>query len=160
MHVKSCEISGPYNFRTLVKSNTSSVWNWNCGPCLVGKLKYGGLCPLWLPQWLRLWKKTKTTLSWLLSILRGVFRTQSNIYNGAFLREPLTIFEKNSIINVWLGSKYVSNNFVDSIFIYGLLHYFGLLRNPKITYDLPNVLIRCHYSFIHYSLGDIIYWNC
>ena len=45
---------------------------------------------------------------------RGVFRTHSNIYHGAFLRKHLTAFIrwlfswKSSIVNVELGSKYAS----------------------------------------------------
>ena len=45
--------------------------------------------------------------------LTGVFRTQSSIYNGAFLQKYLTASskkssQKTSIEDVLLGSKYVS----------------------------------------------------
>ena len=52
---------------------------------------------------------------------RGVFRTHSNIYHGAFFRKHLAAFRrwlfswKSSIVNVELGSKYASE--YDSKFI-------------------------------------------
>ena len=40
-----------------------------------------------------------------LNVCRGVFRTQTNIYGGASLRKS----QKSVIVDVWLGSKYVSS---------------------------------------------------
>ena len=46
--------------------------------------------------------------------IEGLFRTQSNIYNGAFLRKWSTVFsrwlfsQKSFIIDVWLNPKYAS----------------------------------------------------
>ena len=46
--------------------------------------------------------------------IRGLVRTQSNIYDGAFLAEKLMaysqklVLQKGSIINVGLGLKYAS----------------------------------------------------
>ena len=41
---------------------------------------------------------------------RGVFKTQSNIYDGAFCNkngfQPFAVFAKSSILDVWLGSEY------------------------------------------------------
>ena len=39
-----------------------------------------------------------------LNVCRGVFRTQSNIYDGAFLRKS----QKSFIVDARLGSKYIS----------------------------------------------------
>ena len=39
-----------------------------------------------------------------LNVWRGVFRTQSNIYDGAFLRKS----QKSFIVDARLGSKYIS----------------------------------------------------
>ena len=38
---------------------------------------------------------------------RGIIRTQSNIYNGAFLRTELFLV-KNSVVDVRLGSTHAS----------------------------------------------------
>ena len=48
------------------------------------------------------------------SCIRGITRTQSNIYDGTILRKYLaakkpTIFTKSSIVDVWLVSKYTSD---------------------------------------------------
>ena len=51
-------------------------------------------------------------LIWKSFDFRAVFRTESNIYDGAFLQLYL---QKRSIINLWLGCKYVSG-LVCSIF--------------------------------------------
>ena len=46
--------------------------------------------------------------------MRGVFRTQSYIYDGVFLQKQSTVFgrqlfpQKSSIVDVWLGSKCAS----------------------------------------------------
>ena len=50
----------------------------------------------------------------LLTTVRGVFRTLSNMYDGVFLQnsssfQPLTISEKSAISYVWQGSKYASD---------------------------------------------------
>ena len=50
---------------------------------------------------------------------RGVFRNQSNFYDGALLRKEITVFSRQlfsqkSSINVRLGSKYSSE--YDNIF--------------------------------------------
>ena len=47
--------------------------------------------------------------------IRGVFRTHSNICDGAFFTkingfEPLIVFAKSSIVDVRLGSKYDFEN--------------------------------------------------
>ena len=39
--------------------------------------------------------------------ISGVFRTQSNIYDGAFFAK--IVLQKNSIVDDCLGSKYVSD---------------------------------------------------
>ena len=49
-------------------------------------------------------------------MIRGVIRTQSNIYDGSFLRKQLAAFsrqlflETRSIVDVRLGSKYAFDN--------------------------------------------------
>ena len=46
--------------------------------------------------------------------IRGIFRTQSYIYDGVFLQKQSIVFsrklfsQKSSIVDVWLGSKYAS----------------------------------------------------
>ena len=46
--------------------------------------------------------------------IRSVFKTQSSIYDGAFLQKQSTVFSRSlfsrkiSIVDVWLGSKYAS----------------------------------------------------
>ena len=53
---------------------------------------------------------------------KGVFRTQLNIYDGAFLRKELTAFR--SIVDVLLSSKHASASFIiDS--------NFGAMNNNK-----------------------------
>ena len=42
------------------------------------------------------------------TIFLGVFRTQSNIYDGTILRKAVTIFAKGSIADVPLDFKYTS----------------------------------------------------
>ena len=38
------------------------------------------------------------------NVCRGVFRTQSNIFGGAYLQKS----QESFIVDVWLGSKYAS----------------------------------------------------
>ena len=51
-----------------------------------------------------------------ITLIRGIFRTHSNIYDGVakIVNDfyPLTIFKKSSIVDVRLGSKYASVNSV------------------------------------------------
>ena len=66
IHSKNLDIFGPYKFWTPVKRNISDVWNWNCWPCSVWKLKLvvgggggrrggGGMTPS-LPVAMPLWQ--------------------------------------------------------------------------------------------------------
>ena len=45
IHGKNCEISGPYNFWTSIKSCIPDVWNWNCWTLFGLEIKVGGPCP-------------------------------------------------------------------------------------------------------------------
>ena len=66
---------------------------------------------LWRTYWFcwRLFKKRQTQISgwWVEKERHGlVFRIQSNIYDGAFLRK---LAAKSFIVDIWSGSKYPSD---------------------------------------------------
>ena len=61
--------------------------------------------------------------------------------------QPLTILAKSSIIDAWLGFKYVSDTFVKSIVIQVVLHIFL----SSTLFDSTYVLIFYPLSFILYS---------
>ena len=63
-----------------------------------------------------------------LNLRRGIFRTQSNIYDGAFMRKWLKakscqlFSRKSSIVNVRLGFKYASVT-QHSLCLFGFLYF-------------------------------------
>ena len=62
--------------------------------------KYGRVMFLKVPSWSSNQWGFSLKFSVLLKNIRSVLRSQSNIW------KPLTIFAKNSLVDVWLGSKY------------------------------------------------------
>ena len=52
---------------------------------------------------------TGTQVDFKILINRGIFRTKSNVFDGAFCKSTRQLsWLKNSIADVWLGSKYTS----------------------------------------------------
>ena len=72
----------------------------------------------WLPGYMNLlnWNKLDDTDY---NVIRGILKTQPNIYDGAFLRKQLTakVFsQKSSIADIRMGSKYTFGNVFESLF--------------------------------------------
>ena len=72
-----------------------------------------------------------------LNVCRGVFRTQSNIYDGAFLQNS----QKTFIVDTRLGSKYISGISFTVQKIYGSQYLSDIVK-----VDFKNLSLRSCFS--------------
>ena len=72
-----------------------------------------------------------------LNVCRDVFRTQSNIYSGAFLWKP----QKSFNVDAWLGSKYVSGRGFTVEKVYKSLYLSNIVK-----VDFKNLSLRSCFS--------------
>ena len=72
IHGENCEISGPYNFWTSVKSNIPDSWNWNFWSWFGLILKWECHAPPWIPQWLRPWISESTFFKRITNLLEYI----------------------------------------------------------------------------------------
>ena len=77
---------------------------------------------------------------------RGVFETQSNIYNGAFLQKQLTAkshqqWQKSSIVDLRLDFKCVSEVHHQIFMVFQLVHSFFYLRSQCIDLKKQSCIV-------------------
>ena len=81
IHVKNCEIFGPYNLWTSIKNNTPDVWNWICWTYFGSEVEVGEPWSFWPPQWLRPWS-FENSLFFNISSLPNVSLSLQDISTG------------------------------------------------------------------------------
>ena len=112
--------------------------------------------------------------------LRGTFRTQSNIWDGAFYKtvhssKLLSISAKISILNIWLGFQYASeSDWIKKIYLF---HFGGLYHTEtglcmmgtsavkekefvKSVKALSTHSAQCSISIPPWNISKYLVWWC
>ena len=122
-HGENCEISGPHNFWTSVKTNIPNVWNWIFWSLFGSEIEVAKVWPLWPPQRLRpclCFKIIKLRTEWINRCFSFHVYWSVDFKNA---RCKSYLYLKSSLKNSYLQAPFPLDLYKEELFLWPKLKY-------------------------------------